>query len=80
MLAPAPTVGAPPGRGTRPIACPRTYPPAMPLVLIGLGGFAGAISRYLVDGVVSDRTGGAFPWGTLAVNATGHSCSGCCSR
>ncbi len=43
----------------------------MPLVLIGLGGFAGAISRYLVDGFVSDRTGGAFPWGTLAVNATG---------
>ena len=43
----------------------------MPFVLIGLGGFAGAISRYVVDGVVSDRTGGSFPWGTLAVNATG---------
>ena len=43
----------------------------MPLVLIGLGGFAGAISRYLVDGFVSDRTGGGFPWGTLVVNATG---------
>jgi CrcB protein len=52
------------------IRTPR-YPPAMPLVLIGLGGFAGAISRYLVDGFVSDRTGGSFPWGTLAVNATG---------
>jgi fluoride exporter len=47
------------------------YPPPMPLVLIGLGGFAGAISRYLVDGFVSDRTGGGFPWGTLVVNATG---------
>jgi CrcB protein len=43
----------------------------VPLILIGLGGFAGAISRYLVDGLVSDRTGGAFPWGTLAVNASG---------
>ena len=43
----------------------------MPLILIGLGGFAGAISRYLVDGMVSERTAGAFPWGTLAVNATG---------
>jgi CrcB protein len=43
----------------------------MPLILIGLGGFAGAISRYVVDGFVSERTGGAFPWGTLAVNATG---------
>ena len=43
----------------------------MPLLLIGLGGFAGAISRYLVDGFVTDRTAGAFPWGTLAVNLSG---------
>ncbi|MEO8570741.1 MAG: CrcB family protein [Chloroflexota bacterium] len=43
----------------------------MPLIFIGLGGFAGAISRYLVDGLVTDRTAGAFPWGTLVVNATG---------
>lgn len=44
----------------------------MPLVLIGIGGFAGAIARYLVDGAVTDRTGGtAFPWGTLVVNLTG---------
>ena len=43
----------------------------MPLFLIGIGGFAGAIARYLVDGAVSERTGGAFPWGTLAVNLTG---------
>ena len=43
----------------------------MSLLLVGLGGFAGAISRYLVDGLVSDRTGGGFPWGTLVVNATG---------
>ncbi len=43
----------------------------MPLLLIGLGGFAGAISRYLVDGFVTDRTAGAFPWGTMAVNLSG---------
>ena len=43
----------------------------MPLLLIGLGGFAGAIARYLVDGAVTDRTGGAFPWGTLVINITG---------
>ena len=43
----------------------------MPLFLIGLGGFAGAISRYLVDGFVTDRTGGGFPWGTFVINATG---------
>ena len=43
----------------------------MALLLIGLGGFAGAISRYVVDGIVSERTGGAFPWGTLVVNVSG---------
>lgn len=43
----------------------------MPLVLIGLGGFAGAISRYVLDGFVAERTAGGFPWGTLAVNASG---------
>lgn len=43
----------------------------MTVVLVGVGGFAGAISRYLVDGFVSDRTGGGFPWGTLVVNVSG---------
>jgi fluoride exporter len=43
----------------------------MPLILIGLGGFAGAVARYLVDGFVADRTGGSFPWGTLLINLTG---------
>jgi CrcB protein len=41
------------------------------LVLVGAGGFFGAIARYLVDGWVSTGTGGAFPWGTLVVNVTG---------
>jgi fluoride exporter len=43
----------------------------MPLVMIGLGGFAGAIARYLVDGTVAERASGAFPWGTLLVNVSG---------
>ena len=43
----------------------------MSILLIGLGGFAGAIARYLVDGAVADRTGGGFPWGTLVVNVSG---------
>jgi CrcB protein len=58
-----------PVRG-RAMRSPRHTRP-MPLLLIGLGGFAGAISRYLVDGFVTDRTAGAFPWGTLAVNLSG---------
>lgn len=31
----------------------------------------GAPARYLVDGLVQDRTRGAFPWGTFVVNLTG---------
>jgi CrcB protein len=42
-------------------------------VVIGVGllGGAGAIARFLLDGAVTQRTGSAFPWGTLAVNASG---------
>jgi len=43
----------------------------MTLLLIGAGGFLGAISRYLVDGWVSELSRGSFPWGTLVVNLTG---------
>jgi CrcB protein len=43
----------------------------MHLVLIGVGGFAGVLARYLVDGWVARATGGAFPWGTLVVNVSG---------
>ncbi len=31
----------------------------------------GAPSRYVIDGLVQDRTSGAFPWGTFVVNLTG---------
>lgn len=41
------------------------------LLLIGVGGFAGAIARYVLDGRVSNLAGGAFPWGTFVVNTTG---------
>lgn len=43
----------------------------MRLIWIGLASFFGGIGRYLVDGWVSSATRGSFPWGTLAVNATG---------
>jgi CrcB protein len=44
----------------------------MDLVLIGVGGFFGAIARYLVDGWVSGSTKtGAFPIGTFVINLTG---------
>jgi CrcB protein len=41
------------------------------ILLVGAGGFLGAIARYLVDGWVSAATGGRFPFGTMAVNLTG---------
>ena len=43
----------------------------MPLVLIALGGAAGATTRHLVDTWISERAGGAFPWGTLVINVSG---------
>ena len=43
----------------------------MELVLVGVGGFAGALARRLVDLWVSDRTGGSFPFGTLVINLSG---------
>jgi CrcB protein len=42
------------------------------LCSIGLGGFAGAILRYLVSGWVQNRSGSIiFPYGTAAVNLIG---------
>ncbi len=38
---------------------------------IGLLGGIGAVLRLLLDGAVSSRVAGAFPWGTLTVNLTG---------
>ena len=43
----------------------------MPIVLIAVGGAAGAVARYLVDATISQRWPSAFPWGTLAVNLSG---------
>jgi len=34
-------------------------------------GAVGALVRYLADGLVADRTEGAFPWGTFLINVTG---------
>jgi len=43
----------------------------MDLVLVGIGGFAGAVARRLVDLWVSDRAGSVFPFGTLVINLSG---------
>jgi CrcB protein len=41
------------------------------VVAIALAGALGALARYGVEGVVSRRTRGAFPWGTFVVNISG---------
>ena len=43
----------------------------MQVLLVGAGGFVGAIARYLVDTWLGRSMGTAFPWGTVVVNATG---------
>lgn len=42
------------------------------ILLVGLGGFAGAVARYLLGGWVLHHTLEAkFPWSTFAVNVLG---------
>lgn len=41
------------------------------IIVIGIGGAAGAISRYAVALWVGQRWGRSFPLGTLAVNVSG---------
>lgn len=40
-------------------------------LLVGAGGFAGALARYWLAGFIAARSGGNFPWGILAVNVIG---------
>jgi CrcB protein len=53
------------------LARSRDHPHHVMLVLVALGGAAGSVTRYLVDGWVLDRTGTAFPYGTLVINLSG---------
>jgi CrcB protein len=41
------------------------------VVGIALAGALGALARYGLEGFVSRRATGAFPWGTFVVNVTG---------
>jgi CrcB protein len=39
--------------------------------LIALGGALGSVLRFLLNGIVSNRVGATFPWGTLLINVSG---------
>lgn len=43
----------------------------MTAFLVGIGGAIGAIARFWLSGLVGQRVGETFPWGTLVVNVTG---------
>lgn len=43
----------------------------MKVLYVGIGGFFGAIARYLVGGWVSVRYHGDFPLATFVINVTG---------
>ena len=43
----------------------------MTLLLVVLGGAAGAVTRFAVDGAWRARRPGRFPWPTVAINVTG---------
>ena len=43
----------------------------MTYVLVAVFGAAGAVSRYALDGWISDATHGQFPWGTFVINLLG---------
>jgi CrcB protein len=41
------------------------------VIAIAVAGALGALARYGLEGLVSNRWPGAFPWGTFVVNVTG---------
>ncbi len=41
------------------------------VVAIAIAGAAGALARYGLEGFVSRRVTGAFPWGTFTINVSG---------
>lgn len=43
----------------------------MIFLYVGMGGFFGAVSRFLISGFVQKISGSFFPVGTLAVNVLG---------
>lgn len=41
------------------------------ILLVGAGGFAGSVARFLSQQFISRHYPSSFPWGTLLVNVTG---------
>ncbi|PFK45916.1 fluoride efflux transporter CrcB [Bacillus cereus] len=43
----------------------------MNILLVGIGGFCGAIARFSISNAVKEKYGASFPYGTLFVNIVG---------
>ena len=39
--------------------------------MVGLGGFLGAVARFWLGGIISNRMGSRFPYGTFVINISG---------
>jgi CrcB protein len=62
-------------RRTGPQAVTGGYSP-LALLLVAAGGAAGSVLRYAISLIAISGLGGAFPWGTLAVNVIGSGAIG----
>ncbi len=40
-------------------------------LVVGIGGFLGAVARYAVAAYIGSRFGGRFPYGTFVINMSG---------
>ena len=40
-------------------------------LMVGIGGFLGAIARFWLGGYIGNRMGARFPYGTFVINITG---------
>lgn len=45
--------------------------PLTQMLLVGTGGFFGAVTRFAVSRAVNSALGTAFPWGTFIINVSG---------
>lgn len=45
--------------------------PLSQMLLVGAGGFLGAVARFAVSRTVNGILGTAFPWGTFLINVSG---------
>jgi CrcB protein len=47
------------------------------IIVVGLGGFIGAVARYLLSTLIHRNFESSFPWGTFTVNMLGCFLIGC---